>query len=157
MVRGGGWVGQAERRARGTRAPARRRPRQPEHKDSNTRALEDAITDLLGMRVVIDFDDPGGRLTVAYKSLEQLDYLVHRLTLGELGQRYPKPQARPAAEETPDVLPSSIDDAIRQMDEGATWDEAEPFEFDNGSLDDDLDKLIADTPLNDPFSDKEEK
>ena len=127
-------------------------------KDSNTKALENDVTAILGLRVAIDFNDPGGRVTIEYGSLEQLDYLLHRLTLGEHGSpmRHPHPPTqheRSAAMERPMVerraIPRTVEDAIRQLDEGAGagWDETEPFEFDTPSLEDDLDKLIADTKI----------
>jgi ParB family transcriptional regulator, chromosome partitioning protein len=146
IVKKGLSVRQAERYARGSRDAAPRRARanapEPQAKDSNTKALENEIASVIGMRVSIDFEDPGGRLIVSYNSLEQLDYIVHRLTLGELGQRYPRPQSPRKA--PPGPVAKTVDEAIRQMDEGATWDEAEPFEFDSGSLDDDLERLISD-------------
>ena len=124
-------------------------------KDTNTKALENEIAAILGLRVNIEFDDPGGRVSVRYNSLEQLDYLLHRLTLGEHGSpgRHPHPPSQRAREESqrPAVerraMPRTVDDAIRQLDEGADWDETEPFEFDSPSLEDDLDKLIADTKI----------
>jgi len=125
-------------------------------KDSNTKALENDVTAILGLSVAIEFDDPGGRVSIEYGTLEQLDYLLHRLTLGEHGSpmRHPHPPtqgARDAADGRPAVerraLPRTVDDAIRQLDEGAGWDETEPFEFDTPSLEDDLDKLIADTKI----------
>jgi ParB family transcriptional regulator, chromosome partitioning protein len=154
IVKRGLSVRQAERQARGARDAAPRRARgvaQEQHyKDSNTKALESEIASAIGMRVAIDFDDPGGRLTINYNSLEQLDYVVHRLTLGELGRRYPRPES-PRKTPSSVELPKSVDEAIRQMDEGATWDETEPFEFDTGSLDDDLEKLISEEIDEPPF------
>jgi len=160
IVKRGLNVRQAEKQARGAK-PAQTRDRargetQPAAKDSNTKVLENEITSILGMRVNIEFDDPGGRVIIDYNSLEQLDYLLHRLTLGEHGSphRHPHPPARreredagskPSAERN--AMPRTVDDAIRQLDEGAGWDETEPFEFDNSSLDDDLDQLIADTKV----------
>jgi len=153
IVKRGLSVRQAERQARGPRAAAPRRSRgvpQEQYKDSNTKALENEIASVIGMRVAIEFDDPGGRLVINYKSLEQLDYVVHRLTLGELGQRYPRPES-PRKAQSSAALPKNVDEAIQQMDEGATWDETEPFEFDTGSLDDDLEKLISEEIDEPPF------
>ena len=48
-------------------------------KDSNTVALEHDLAALLGLQVTIDFKDPGGRLVIAYESLEQLDEILKRL------------------------------------------------------------------------------
>ena len=48
-------------------------------KDSNTVALEHDLAALLGLQVTIDFKDPGGKLIIAYESLEQLDEILKRL------------------------------------------------------------------------------
>ena len=56
-------------------------------KDSNTVALEHDLAALLGLQVTIDFKDPGGRLVIAYESLEQLDEILKRLK----GRGAPKP------------------------------------------------------------------
>ena len=48
-------------------------------KDSNTVALEQDLATLLGLQVTIDFKDPGGKLVIAYESLEQLDEILKRL------------------------------------------------------------------------------
>ncbi len=48
-------------------------------KDSNTVALEQDLAALLGLQVTIDFKDPGGKLVIAYESLEQLDEILKRL------------------------------------------------------------------------------
>ena len=147
IVKRGLNVRQTEKRARGAK-PAQHRARETpaSEKDANTRALETEITSILGLRVNIEFDDPGGKLSVTYASLEQLDYLLHRLTLGEHGRPHPHPptkREREAAAAADAAMPKSIDEAIRQLDAGAQWDEAEPFEFADDSLEDDLDKLIA--------------
>jgi ParB family chromosome partitioning protein len=160
IVKRGLNVRQAEKQARGQK-PAQSRERAgsakreaPAAKDSNTKALENEISSILGMRVAIEFDDPGGRVSIDYASLEQLDYLLHRLTLGEHGSpmRHPHPPTQRDRDDAKQfverrAMPRTVDDAIRQMDEGAGWDETEPFEFDNPSLDEDLDKLIADTKI----------
>ncbi len=48
-------------------------------KDSDTIALERDLTALLGLKVSIRFDGDGGSLTIHYKTLEQLDDVLHRL------------------------------------------------------------------------------
>lgn len=48
-------------------------------KDPDTRALEEDLTARLGLKVSIDFKDPGGTLSVRYRSLDQLDDLIRRL------------------------------------------------------------------------------
>lgn len=48
-------------------------------KDSDTVALERDLAALLGLQVTIDFNDPGGKVVVAYDTLEQLDEILQRL------------------------------------------------------------------------------
>lgn len=51
-------------------------------KDADTRALEKMLSDRLGLNVAIDDkgDNLGGQMTIDYKTLEQLDALIARLT-----------------------------------------------------------------------------
>ncbi len=76
-------VRQAERLARGEDESAKtgrakeKAPAQP--KDPDTIALERDLTALLGLRVTIEIRGQGGSLTVHYKTLEQLDDVLHRL------------------------------------------------------------------------------
>jgi ParB family chromosome partitioning protein len=49
-------------------------------KDADTLALERTLTDLLGLRVSVDFDGEGGKVTVEYKTLDQLDDIIRRLS-----------------------------------------------------------------------------
>jgi ParB family chromosome partitioning protein len=48
-------------------------------KDADTRALEKSLTDRIGLAVTIDHKANGGRVTVTYKTLEQLDDICRRL------------------------------------------------------------------------------
>jgi ParB family chromosome partitioning protein len=48
-------------------------------KDADTRALEKSLTDRIGLAVIIDHKSNGGRVTVTYKTLEQLDDICRRL------------------------------------------------------------------------------
>ena len=48
-------------------------------KDPDTRALEKALQDVLGLTVSIDHKGQGGELRIKYKTLEQLDGLCRRL------------------------------------------------------------------------------
>ncbi|GAB4362999.1 MAG: ParB/RepB/Spo0J family partition protein [Kiloniellaceae bacterium] len=48
-------------------------------KDTDTLALERDLTALLGLKVSIRFQGTGGSLTIHYKTLEQLDDVLHRL------------------------------------------------------------------------------
>ena len=80
-------VRQAERLVQeakaGPRPKAKRaeaaKPATPIAKDSDTIALERDLTALLGLKVSIRFDGDGGSLTIHYKTLEQLDDVLHRL------------------------------------------------------------------------------
>jgi ParB family chromosome partitioning protein len=51
----------------------------PRQKDADTRALERRLSDALGLVVVIDHRDPGGKLEIRYRSIEQLDGVVDKL------------------------------------------------------------------------------
>jgi len=54
-------------------------PKTKPYKDPDTRALEKAIEDVLGLTVSIDHGASGGSLTIKYKTLEQLDEVCKRL------------------------------------------------------------------------------
>lgn len=54
--------------------------RGPKEKDADTRALETDLSDLLGLRVAIAAKGREGSVTVYYKSLDQLDGLLQRLS-----------------------------------------------------------------------------
>lgn len=49
-------------------------------KDADTRALEKSISTALGLGVEIDHKGPKGRVTISYKTLEQLELIAHRLS-----------------------------------------------------------------------------
>jgi ParB family chromosome partitioning protein len=48
-------------------------------KDADTLALERRLSDLLGLKVVIEHKEVGGRLEIRYKTLEQLDDICGKL------------------------------------------------------------------------------
>lgn len=52
------------------------------HKDTDTLALENDLSNMLGMKVIIETkaDGRSGDLRVQFKSLDQLDELIHRLS-----------------------------------------------------------------------------
>ncbi|MFN3854928.1 MAG: ParB/RepB/Spo0J family partition protein [Phreatobacter sp.] len=56
-----------------------RQSRPRAEKDADTRALEQALSDALGMVVSIDHRGAGGEVRIRYKSLEQLDEVCRRL------------------------------------------------------------------------------
>ncbi|TDQ81969.1 ParB family chromosome partitioning protein [Dongia mobilis] len=51
----------------------------PKEKDADTKALERDLALKLGLRVEIDFDGKGGKVTLHYKTLAQLDGLIAKL------------------------------------------------------------------------------
>ena len=56
------------------------RPRKSKvEKDADTKALEKALSDGLGLRISIKHQGAGGKVEIIYKSLEQLDELCRRL------------------------------------------------------------------------------
>jgi ParB family chromosome partitioning protein len=52
------------------------------HKDADTRAIEKALSDRLGLTVSIDHGAKGGEVRIAYTTLEQLDDICRRLQGG---------------------------------------------------------------------------
>jgi len=107
------------------------------------------LSAFLGLKVDIDFFFPGGRLTITYQTLEQLDDVLHRLTEGahagahsEADAPGPVPEllAEDEAELTAaavaeietlgdnggagiELLPDDADAAIAELEKGAAWDE----------------------------------
>ncbi|MCC5977933.1 MAG: ParB/RepB/Spo0J family partition protein [Salinarimonas sp.] len=63
----------------GDEANRRPRKRNTTEKDPDTRALEQALEDVLGLGVNIDHKSSGGELRIRYGSLDQLDQLCRRL------------------------------------------------------------------------------
>ena len=53
--------------------------RAPRQKDADTLALEQTLSDRLGLSVVIDHKTNGGQIRISYKTLDQLDDLCRRL------------------------------------------------------------------------------
>jgi ParB family chromosome partitioning protein len=62
----------------GTTEPRQTRPRRAD-KDPDTRAVEQALEDVLGLKVAIDHKGQGGELRIRYATLDQLDALCRRL------------------------------------------------------------------------------
>ncbi len=67
--------------------PSKPRPAQAPAKDADTRVLETDLAAALGMTVAIEHDEAsgGGRLTVRYRSLDDLDELCGRLSAAGSG------------------------------------------------------------------------
>ena len=76
IVEGALNVREAEKRSKPTKRGQKTQP-----KDADTRALERSITNSLGMNVeILHKGEQGGEVRIKYKSLEQLDDLMHRLS-----------------------------------------------------------------------------
>ncbi len=74
-------VREAEALARRAQSPARPAPAPTAPvKDADTRALEDDLSEALGLAVEIADRDGVGEMRIRYGSLEQLDELCRRLT-----------------------------------------------------------------------------
>jgi ParB family chromosome partitioning protein len=81
IVEGGLNVRDTEKKAQAAKAKPGKTPPAPVKKDADTRALESQVTNTLGLAVTIDHKgDKGGKLTVNYSTLEQLDDIVARLS-----------------------------------------------------------------------------
>ena len=55
-------------------------PRPEREKTPETQAMENMLTEKLGLRVEVAFDGKGGTLKITYQTLDQLDEVVSRLT-----------------------------------------------------------------------------
>jgi ParB family transcriptional regulator, chromosome partitioning protein len=71
-------IAQSESEA-GLPRPMRLRSASLAEKDADTKALEKALMDVIGLEVSIDHKAGGGQMTIRYKSLDQLDALCRRL------------------------------------------------------------------------------
>ena len=72
-------VRDVERLAQDDGAETHKKTRARAEKDSDTRALEKLLTDLLGLSVNISHRNDSGDIRIHYKSMEQLDLLCKRL------------------------------------------------------------------------------
>ena len=79
IVRRGLNVRQTEDLVRRGRQPARKKAK-AKRKDPDTRALERKLSDSLGLTVTVDPAARGGKITILYKTLEQLDDVTDKLT-----------------------------------------------------------------------------
>jgi len=76
IVEGALNVRQAEQKAR-----APKKASKPAAKDTDTKSIEQSVSNALGMTVKIEHKgDRGGEVRIAYKSLEQLDEIMQRLS-----------------------------------------------------------------------------
>ncbi len=61
----------------------RAKPGRAAEKDPDTVALENDLSNLLGLKVSVTFRRTGGELVIHYKTLDQLDDVLHRLKHGD--------------------------------------------------------------------------
>jgi ParB family transcriptional regulator, chromosome partitioning protein len=73
-------VREAEKLAQGGGAKAKKPASEPQHRDADTLAIEKRLSDHLGLKVVIEHHETGGRVEIRYRTLEQLDTVLMRLT-----------------------------------------------------------------------------
>ena len=81
VVRKGLNVRQTEKLVKKGNTPPRAAPAKPE-KDADTLALERDMTTVIGLKVDISHGAKGGRLAIYYETLEQLDDVLRRISLG---------------------------------------------------------------------------
>ncbi|GEO80037.1 ParB/RepB/Spo0J family partition protein [Pararhodospirillum oryzae] len=75
-------VRQTEKLAQQAAAPKNRSARPAHEKDADTLALERDVSNALGLAVNIEIKGRGGRVSITYETLSQLDDLLYRLTHG---------------------------------------------------------------------------
>lgn len=93
-------------------------------KDADTIALERDISNLLGLKVSIAFHGKEGSLTVHYRTLDQLDDILHRLSQGGHAA------GRPKADD--DLIPdTTLEDDLAAMQAGAEHAEDAPIDHDD--------------------------
>jgi len=100
-------VRQTEKLVQAESRPAKPRKASPA-KDADTLALERDLSNLLGLKVGIQFHGGAGTLTIHYQSLEQLDDILHRMSQGAHG--------------APHATDGLDDDPIDPMDAGGPDD-----------------------------------
>ena len=116
------------------------RSRSVPEKDADTRALEQTITESLGLTVdIVQRDTERGALTIHYQSLEQLDDLLARLT-GQV------PFSSGSLMVTDDVL---VDGDMTQPDlEGqVSPSPGQETLFETGTYDDEGEQVVANVPF----------
>lgn len=79
VVKKGLNVRQTERLATEKGGVKSRKPRAVKEKDADTVALERDLSNLLGLKVAIEFQGRGGQVVIHYDTLEQLDDILYRL------------------------------------------------------------------------------
>ena len=67
-------------KAKKPKKPGIAKPKSSKPKDADTRALEADLTLKLGLKVEIEFDGKSGQVVINYRSLDQLDELITKLS-----------------------------------------------------------------------------
>jgi ParB family chromosome partitioning protein len=80
VIKGGLNVRQTEALSRGARGRAPTQTGKPRARDPDTIALENDLTEALGLDVRVDDKDGAGEVRIRYTTLEQLDDICRRLT-----------------------------------------------------------------------------
>ncbi len=132
VVRRGLNVRQTEKLVKNSETPQGTPAGTPE-KDADTLALEHNMSMVLGLKVEIGHGPKGGRLAIYYQTLEQLDDVLRRITLGTR-------DAPPAASHA-DIPPIADDLAVEDLGEEGAGDEG--FDEDYALSDDDLGTLVS--------------
>ena len=164
VVKRGLNVRQTEVLAKNFGVKSRTRPNKLQ-KDADTLALERDISESLGLTVSIQFSSPGGRLIIAYNTLEQLDDIILRLKNDDLAinPRASQTLATDAVSvltKTPDggifkgstAQSGELDTAIKELEAGARiLDEKAGIENEDGF---NLDFKLSDQELKQLISDE---
>ncbi len=162
VVKRGLNVRQTEKLCQTTETPATKKSSAKPAKDANLLALEYDLSNLLGLKVEIDFKMSGGKVIISYETLEQLDGILHRLSDGKHGQ-----SDTGEADEIPlegeadaagladlemaggdSIIPDNVDEAIAQLEEGALLDDGEGDGEELGEIDLTGDFSLSDDDLN---------
>jgi ParB family chromosome partitioning protein len=117
-------VRQTEKLVQSETRPAR--TRKTAGRDPDTVALERDLSNLLGLRVGIQFRGGAGSLTIHYQSLEQLDEILHRLSRGATGSHGALPPDQVENDDTPSDFPADDPFAIEEAP-AAPADEGDPL------------------------------
>ena len=80
IVSGGLSVREAEAMSQQREVAGKKKPGEPAERDADTVALERRLSDALGLSVALAHSERGGKLEIRYKTLEQLDLVIARLS-----------------------------------------------------------------------------
>ncbi len=134
----------------GRSVPLVRTPRKSTGKDADSLALERDLGNLLGLAVEVRTKGAGGTLTLHFRSLDQLDALIHRLHYGPRGKRSYIAPSEPGVDDIAedgiaqdDIAQDDIDETIAHI---ADADLADQEHLAADGEDDAGDEDVARTP-----------